>query len=226
MDEIEVAGGKAAVHVGDIGDPKAAAALAETALTQFGRIDILVNNAALRGELPFEQMSYADWRAVLDVTLDGAFHCTKACLPALKKSGGGRIINIGGLSAHTGAKDRAHVITAKAGLVGLTRALAHDLADDRITANCVVPGPIDTARPGTSQAGASPHPRHDHRRARHARRRRRHGAFSVRARRALHHRPDHPYQWRGFSRLIAATRPRVAAAVPKVLIHAPDRCPG
>jgi 3-oxoacyl-[acyl-carrier protein] reductase len=147
VDEIEGAGAKAAVHVGDVGNPKAATTLAETALKQFGRIDILVNNAALRGELPFEQMSYADWRAVLDVTLDGAFHCTKACLPALKKSGGGRIINIGGLSAHTGAKDRAHVVTAKAGLVGLTRALAHDLAYAHITVNCVVPGLIGTPRP-------------------------------------------------------------------------------
>jgi 3-oxoacyl-[acyl-carrier protein] reductase len=145
--ECETAGAKAAAYVGDIGDPKVAAALAETALRQFGRIDILVNNAALRGELTLEQMSYADWRAVLDVTLDGAFHCTKACLDALKKSGGGRIVNIGGLSAHTGAKHRAHVVTAKAGLVGLTRALAHELADSHITVNCVVPGLIGTPRP-------------------------------------------------------------------------------
>jgi 3-oxoacyl-[acyl-carrier protein] reductase len=92
-------------------------------------------------------MSYAAWREILDVTLDGTFLCAKACLPALRKSGAGTIVNIGGLSAHTGAKNRAHVVTAKAGIVGLTRALAHDLADDGITVNCVVPGLIGTPRP-------------------------------------------------------------------------------
>ena len=153
--DIKAAGGKAAVHVGNIADEASAKSLAETALASYGRIDILINNAALRGERPFEQMSYADWRAVMDVTLDGAFHCVKACLPALKKSGGGRIVNIGGLSAHTGAKDRAHVVTAKAGIVGLTRALAHDFADAHITVNCVVPGLIGTPRPKNA-----PEPQH------------------------------------------------------------------
>ena len=145
--EIEAAGGKALAHVGDVADAVADAALAEVALNRFGRIDILVNNAALRGEQKFADMTYADWRKVMDVTLDGAFHCVKACLPALKRSGQGTIVNIGGMSAHTGAKDRAHVVTAKAGLVGFTRALAHDLADDGITVNCVIPGLIGTPRP-------------------------------------------------------------------------------
>jgi 3-oxoacyl-[acyl-carrier protein] reductase len=145
--EIEAAGGNALVHIGDVADPKAVQAMAETAAKAFGRIDILVNNAALRREKPFTEMDYADWRAILDVTLDGAFHCAKACLPALRASGQGAIINIGGLSAHTGARNRAHVVTAKSGLVGFTRALAHDLAADGITVNCVVPGLIGTARP-------------------------------------------------------------------------------
>ncbi|HEU5016700.1 MAG TPA: SDR family oxidoreductase [Pseudolabrys sp.] len=147
---IESAGGKAAIHIGDVADPKSAEALAQTALDRFGRIDILINNAAMRAEQSFDEMSYADWRAVMDVTLDGAFHCAKACLPALKKSGSGVIINLGGMSAHIGSKGRAHVITAKAGVVGFSRALAHDLAEDNITVNCVVPGAIDTARPATS----------------------------------------------------------------------------
>jgi 3-oxoacyl-[acyl-carrier protein] reductase len=121
--------------------------MAETADKHFGRIDILVNNAALRREKPFAEMDYAEWRAILDVTLDGAFHCVKACLPALRESKAGTIVNIGGLSAHTGAADRAHVVTAKAGIVGFTRALAHDLATDGITVNCVVPGLIGTPRP-------------------------------------------------------------------------------
>ncbi|MBI3704355.1 MAG: 3-oxoacyl-ACP reductase FabG [Rhizobiales bacterium] len=145
--EIEAAGGKAVGVLGDVADPNTAAALADAALQRFGRIDILVNNAALRGELPFERMTFADWRKVMDATLNSAFHCVKACLPALKKSGAGVVVNIGGMSAHTGAKDRAHVVTAKAGIVGFTRALAHDLADAHITVNCVVPGLIGTPRP-------------------------------------------------------------------------------
>jgi 3-oxoacyl-[acyl-carrier protein] reductase len=86
----------------------------------------------------------------MGVILDGTFHCVKACLPALRKSGSGAIINLGGMSAHIGSKDRAHVMTAKSALVGFSRALAHDLAADKITANCVVPGAIDTTRPSTS----------------------------------------------------------------------------
>jgi 3-oxoacyl-[acyl-carrier protein] reductase len=121
--------------------------MADAAVKQFGGIDILVNNAALRREKPFAEMDYAEWREILDVTLDGAFHCVKACLPALRKSEAGTIVNIGGLSAHTGARDRAHVVTAKAGIIGFTRALAHDLAEGGITVNCVVPGLIGTPRP-------------------------------------------------------------------------------
>jgi 3-oxoacyl-[acyl-carrier protein] reductase len=145
--EIEAKGGKALVHIGDVADAAAVQAMADATTKQFDRIDILVNNAALRREKPFAEMSYADWREIMDVTLDGTFHCVKACLPALRKSGAGTIVNIGGLSAHTGAKGRAHVVTAKAGIIGFTRALAHDLADDGITVNCVVPGLIGTPRP-------------------------------------------------------------------------------
>jgi 3-oxoacyl-[acyl-carrier protein] reductase len=145
--EVEALGGKAMVHLGDVSRAVDVQAMVDATLGHFGRLDILVNNAALRREKPFAEMSYAEWREIMDVTLDGAFHCTKACLPALQKSGAGTIINIGGLSAHTGARSRAHVVTAKAGLVGFTRALAHELADDGITVNCVVPGLIGTPRP-------------------------------------------------------------------------------
>ena len=153
--EIEAAGGSALVHIGDVADPKAVQAMADAALRQFGRIDILVNNAALRREKSFAEMEYAEWREILDVTLDGAFHCTKACLAGLRKSQAGTIVNIGGLSAHTGARNRAHVVTAKAGIVGLTRALASEFAADGITVNCVVPGLI-----GTPRAKDRPEPAH------------------------------------------------------------------
>jgi 3-oxoacyl-[acyl-carrier protein] reductase len=145
--EIEAAGGNARVHIGDIVDEAAVQAMADVAMNEFGRLDILVNNAALRREKPFDEISFAEWREVMNVILDGTFHCVKACLPGLRQSGAGTIVNIGGLSAHTGARDRAHVVTAKAGIIGFTRALAHDLADDGIVVNCVVPGLIGTPRP-------------------------------------------------------------------------------
>jgi 3-oxoacyl-[acyl-carrier protein] reductase len=144
--EIERDGGKAIVAVADVGDEQAVFAMVADAGKQLGRIDYLINNAAMRGERTFEEMSFTEWRTVLGVMLDGAFHCAKACLPYLKQSGAGAIVNIGGLSAHTGSKHRAHVTTAKLGLVGFTRGLAHDLANDHVTVNLVAPGTIDTAR--------------------------------------------------------------------------------
>jgi 3-oxoacyl-[acyl-carrier protein] reductase len=152
--EIEAAGGKAIAVLADVSDPAAVEGVAQAALKAFGRIDILVNNAALRREKPIDEMSYVEWREVMNATLDSAFHGVHACLPAIKKNGG-TIINIGGMSAHIGSKGRAHVMTAKAGLVGFSRGLAHDLGVYHITANCVVPGAIHTTRPRTS-----PNPAH------------------------------------------------------------------
>ena len=150
--EIEVSGGKALVHIGDVGDAKAVQAMADAAMQQFGAIDCLVNNAALRRESPIEELSYEDWREVMSVTLDGPFHCVKACLPHLKASAAGTIVNLGGMSGHTGARNRLHVVTAKSGLVGFTRGLATDLAAHAITANLVVPGLIGTPRSGPEPA--------------------------------------------------------------------------
>jgi 3-oxoacyl-[acyl-carrier protein] reductase len=139
-------GPKAMVAVADVTDRAAVDAMVAATLARFGRLDILVNNAAVRGEKPFEELDYATWRNVLAICLDGAFNCAQASLAALKASGAGTIVNIGGLTAHTGATERAHVVTAKAGLVGLTRALAHDLAPFGITVNNVAPGMMDTVR--------------------------------------------------------------------------------
>ncbi|TMJ28655.1 MAG: SDR family oxidoreductase [Alphaproteobacteria bacterium] len=158
--EIEREGARALACLADVADAEAVEAMMAAAVERFGRIDILVNNAALRREQRLEQMSFGDWREILGVILDGAFHCVKAALPQLRASGAGAIVNIGGLSAHTGAKHRAHVVTAKAGLAGFTRALAHDLAADRVTVNCVAPGLIGTARVAGTPEPAH-HRRHD-----------------------------------------------------------------
>ncbi len=153
---IRAAGGKAALHLADITEPKAVAAMAQATVSEFGRLDILVNNAAIRKETAFADMKLEEWRHVLAVTLDGAFLCTQACLPHMVKAGGGAVVNIGGMTGHKGARGRAHVVAAKAGLAGLTRALAMDLAPHDITVNCVVPGTIETVRglPGVPERPA------------------------------------------------------------------------
>jgi 3-oxoacyl-[acyl-carrier protein] reductase len=148
--EVEVRGVKAMPLLADVTDESAVNAMVRAAAEKLGRLDILVNNAAVRDVTPIDAIDYATWKRVTGIILDGAFLVTKASLAALRASGAGAIVNIGGMSGHTGAAGRPHVVAAKLGLVGLTRALAHDLAPDRITVNCVVPGLIDTKRGGSS----------------------------------------------------------------------------
>jgi 3-oxoacyl-[acyl-carrier protein] reductase len=152
--EIEAAGGQAMAHLADVTDERAVAAMVAAALERFGRLDVLVNNAAVRDATSLDAIDLAAWRRVTGIILDGAFICTKACLAPLRASGAGAIVNIGGMSGHLGARGRPHVVAAKLGLVGLTRALAHDLAGDQVTVNCVVPGLIDTRRAANQGAAA------------------------------------------------------------------------
>lgn len=151
-EEIRHTGSHAVAMTADIGDPDAVARLVAVTVERLGRLDILVNNASLRREVDFASLDYREWREVMASTLDGAYLLSRAALPHLIASGRGAIVNIGGLSSHTGAPRRAHVIAAKAGLVGLTRALAHDLAPHGVTVNCVAPGLVDTARAGPEPA--------------------------------------------------------------------------
>ncbi len=157
VDAIVAGGGQALLCVADVGDRAAVGAMVDQVTAAWGRLDVLVNNAAVRREADLAALSVQDWHDTLRVVLDGAFFCTQAALPWLKASGSAAIVNIGGLTAHTGAADRVHVVTAKAGLVGMTRALAHDLAGDGVTVNCVAPGLIATAR---DAASATARPKH------------------------------------------------------------------
>ncbi len=156
---VEDAGGKTALFFADVTDAKAVAQMVDATVKRFGRLDILVNNAAVRSETPFATTTLEEWRRVLSTVLDGAFICTQACLPHLIRAGGGAVVNIGGLTGHKGALHRSHVVTAKGGLAAMTKALALDLAEHGITVNCVVPGTIETQRglPGAPE-------RPDHRR--------------------------------------------------------------
>ena len=153
---VEMIGSSADLHLADVTKPAEVQALVDATVKRFGRLDFLVNNAAVRFETPFEKMRYEEWRQVLAIVLDGAFLCVQAALPHLIRAGGGTIVNIGGQTGHKGAAERAHVITAKAGLAGMTKALALDLAPHQITVNCVVPGTIDSQRglPGVPERPA------------------------------------------------------------------------
>jgi 3-oxoacyl-[acyl-carrier protein] reductase len=153
--EIEARGGQALVQIADVTDESAVGAMVAATALRFGRLDILVNNAADRKQTPLTEISLAEWRHITGIIVDGSFLCARACLPHMVASGGGTIISIGGASAHAGARNRAHVLTAKAALIGLTKAIAVEFADRGITANCVVPGKIGGARSKTSGEAAT-----------------------------------------------------------------------
>ena len=157
VNEITARGGDALLVAADVTQRADVDAMIATIAKRFGRLDIVVNNAAIRHDAAFADLPYADWRAAQSVCVDGAFHCTQAALPLLRGSGAGTVINIGGLTAHTGASKRAHVVTAKAALGGLTRALAHELAEFGITVNCVSPGMMDTVRKAASASATPAH---------------------------------------------------------------------
>ena len=147
VDLIRERGGVAELHLADITDESAVDAMVARADERFGRLDILVNNAAIRRETPLLDMSLEEWRAVMAVVLDGAFLCSRAALPHLLAApAGGAIINIGGQTGHQPVGGRAHVVSAKAGLAAFSKALAVEFAGRDVTANCVVPGLIDTVR--------------------------------------------------------------------------------
>ena len=151
--EIEELGGAARVIMGDVSDEAEVARMVKETTATLGPVDILVNNAALRRDDPFTAMSFADWRLVMAVVLDGAFLMSRAVIPGMLAKGRGTIVNIGGLTAHTGASGRAHVSAAKAGLVGFTKALAVEFGSSGITVNCVAPGRVGGPRSANSGKG-------------------------------------------------------------------------
>jgi 3-oxoacyl-[acyl-carrier protein] reductase len=142
-DAIAGAGGTAVGLAADITDAAAVATAVDRAVAELGHIAILVNNAGVPGAGQFTDISFEDWRRVLDVHVDGTFHVTKAVLPGMTASGWGRIVTIASEAVWLGNQSVQYV-TAKAALVGFTRALAYQLAPSGILVNAVAPGPVDT----------------------------------------------------------------------------------
>lgn len=142
--EIASSGGKAAPLAIDVSDSGAVAAAIKRVLEEQGRIDILVNNAGITRDNLVLRMKPEDWEIVLKTNLDGAYHCIRAVLPGMVKQRYGRIINIASVVAQTGNAGQANYIASKAGLIGLTKAVAAEVASRSITVNAVSPGYVDT----------------------------------------------------------------------------------
>ncbi len=138
--EIEAIGRRALPVQADVADPAAAETLVQTVIDAFGRIDILVNNAGITRDDLIMRMSVEAFREVLETNLFGAFYMTKAVTRPMLKAKGGRIINITSVSGQAGQTGQANYSAAKAGLIGLTKATARELASRSITCNAVAPG--------------------------------------------------------------------------------------
>jgi 3-oxoacyl-[acyl-carrier protein] reductase len=145
--EISARGVRAASFQADLADALGLAGVVKKVESALGEVDILVNNAAIRPNPKFSEISVADWDEVFATNLRAPFFLSQAVLPAMIRKGWGRIINLGGTDAYWGKVRRAHGAAAKLGLVGLTRALALEVARFGVTVNIVVPGPTDTVRP-------------------------------------------------------------------------------
>jgi len=138
--EAESFGVRAIALLADVGDEQQVNQMVAEALERFGRIDILINNAGFRGSSPIAEMSTDEWRAAAAVNFDGPFFCTRAVVPSMISNGFGRIITVSGLNAFHGRSNWSHVGGSKMGAVGMTRALAVELAPHNLTVNHVVPG--------------------------------------------------------------------------------------
>ena len=145
VNEITAAGGKAASFVIDVADEEQIKSGCKAAITQFGKIDILVNNAGITRDQLVMRMKRADWDAVLNTNLTSAYLCIQQVIGSMLKQRWGRIINVTSVFGQMGQAGQANYASSKAGLIGLTMAMAREVGSRNITSNAVAPGFIETA---------------------------------------------------------------------------------
>jgi 3-oxoacyl-[acyl-carrier protein] reductase len=139
-------GVKALPVLADVSNKEQVDSMVNMAMSEFGKIDILINNAAIRPHKPFTELTLQDWEYVRGVVLDGAFYCTRAVINSMVDHNFGRILFFTGDGAFRGGAGRSHVSAAKMGLVGFARGLASEFAGNNVRVNVVSPGSIDTSR--------------------------------------------------------------------------------
>ena len=151
---LKEAGAASDGHLADLSTEAGAKGLIDATIARFGRLDILVNNAAVRRNTPITEITYAEWRQVLGASLEASFLCSRAAVPHMIANKWGRIVSLAGISMSVGSAGRSHVSAAKSGLIGMSRALATELGPHGITVNVVAPGAIDTVRGAAAGARA------------------------------------------------------------------------
>ena len=157
--EIEEAGGKAITCLGDISDPEKVQNIVDDTVAAFGGVDILVNNAAVRSNIPFLEIDQDEWTRIAGTCLQGTLNLSRACIPLMIERGGGAIVSLAGLSSYKGSAGRSHVMATKDGLMGLTRGIAIEFGEKNIRANAAVVGRFDTIRSANAlQSGFTTEP--------------------------------------------------------------------
>jgi len=146
--ELRAGGTDARCYACDVSDSAQVSEMLEAFLRDFGRIDVLVCNAGIAGQQLFTDVTDADWRRMLGVNLDGVFYCCRAALPDMIRRKSGRIVTVSSMWGQVGASCEVAYSAAKAGVIGLTRALAQEVGLSGITVNCIAPGVIDTEMNG------------------------------------------------------------------------------
>ena len=144
VDEITTAGGRAEAFAGDVSNAEAAAELVTQVGDRLGGLDVLINNAGIARDNLVLRMKDSEWNEVIAVDLSGAFHCSRAALRPMLRAHWGRIVNIASVAGTSGNAGQANYSAAKAGLIGLTKALAREVGSRTITVNAVAPGFIET----------------------------------------------------------------------------------
>jgi 3-oxoacyl-[acyl-carrier protein] reductase len=142
--EIQAAGDSAFGFAADVSEREAVAKVVEDAITRFGRVDVLINNAGIYPRQTFLDMTEAQWDRMQEVNLKSVFHCTQLVMPHMVKQRAGSVINISSVTFFTGLENLTHYIASKGGIIGFTRGLAREVGEHNVRVNCITPGAIET----------------------------------------------------------------------------------